>query len=125
MRYRRNLEPCRNQEGDAWNETYSTEQCRRPFKAVEAAKTENQYNIFKDLKMLLEAYPKTSKRDYLALIRALMDKYSAGVGAEINDALIKKCMAGDVEAIRLYKDLQKEDQTAGEGVQIIVEAPRK
>ena len=91
------------------------------LRAVEAAKTESQYNIFKDLKMLLEAYPKTSKRDYLTL----MDKYSAGVGAEINDALIKKCMAGDVEAIRLYKDLQKEDQTAGEGVQIIVEAPRK
>ena len=81
------------------------------LKAVEAAKTENQYNVFKDLKMLLEAY--------LALIRALMDKYSAGVGAEINDALIKKCIAGDVEAIRLYKDLQKEDQTAGEEVQII------
>ena len=95
------------------------------LRAVEAAKTESQYNIFKDLKMLLEAYPKTSKRDYLTLIRALMDKYSAGVGAEINDALIKKCMAGDVEAIRLYKDLQKEDQTAGEGVQIMVEAPRK
>lgn len=28
------------------------------LRAVEAAKTESQYNIFKDLKMLLEAYPK-------------------------------------------------------------------
>lgn len=89
------------------------------LKAVEAAKAENQYNIFKDLKMLLEAYPKTSKRDYLALIRALMDKYSAGVGAEINDALIKKCIAGDVEAIRLWTEMSKENRDAGEGVQII------
>ena len=89
------------------------------LKAVEAAKTENQYNIFKDLKMLLEAYPKTSKRDYLALIRALMDKYSVEETAAVHAALLKKVQAGDLDAIRLWNEMSKENRDAGEGVQII------
>lgn len=89
------------------------------LEGIEQAKTENKYNIFKDFKMLYEQYTKVSKRDYLALLRALMDKYSTGLQAEVDAALVKKCLAGDTEAIRLYNEMRKEDQTAGEEVQII------
>ena len=42
-----------------------------------------------------------------------------------NAALMKKAQAGDLEAIRLWNELSKENRDVGEGVQIIVEAPRK
>ena len=89
------------------------------LRAVEAAKTESQYNIFKDLKMLLEAYTCTSKRDYLKLLDLLVDKYSVEETAAVHAALLKKVQAGDLDAIRLWNEMSKENRDAGEGVQII------
>lgn len=48
-----------------------TESAEELLRGIETAKQQNEYHFAKDLKMLLEAYPKTSKKDYLALIRGL------------------------------------------------------
>lgn len=89
------------------------------LKAIEDAKLKREYNFVKDLEMLLKAYPKTSKRDYLALIRALIDKYNVEESAEVHAALLRKCQAGDIEAIRLWNDMQKEGGSGVAEVNII------
>ena len=89
-----------------------TESIAGLLRGVEAAKQQREYDFAKDLKMLLDAYPKTSKRDYLALIRALIDKYSAEETAAVHAALLRKCQAGEMDAIRLWAQLQ---QSGGSG----------
>lgn len=95
------------------------------LKGIEDAKNMREFDYIKDLKMLLNAYTKTSKRDYLALIRSLIDKYSVEETALVHAALLKKCRAGDIEAMRLWAELSKENQTAGEEVQIVDDIPVK
>ena len=95
------------------------------LKGIEDAKNAREFDFLKDLKMLLNAYTKISKRDYLALIRSLIDKYSVEETAVVHAALLKKCRAGDIEAMRLWAELAKENQTAGEEVQIVDDIPVK
>lgn len=89
------------------------------LKGIEQAKAENKYNIVLDLEMLHAQYTKISKRDYLALLRALKEKYSTQLDSDINDALRKRCLAGDIEAIRLYNERKKAAADGGSEVQII------
>ena len=95
------------------------------LEGVEQAKQKKEFNILKDLKTLHAQYTKINKRDYLALLDKLVEKYSTDEAAVIHAALMKKGQAGDLEAIRLWNELSKENRDVGEGVQIIVEAPRK
>lgn len=74
---------------------------------VEQAKAEHKYNIVRDLELLHTQYTKMAKRDYLALLRALIDKYSTELDGDINAALRRRCLAGDTEAIRLYDERKK------------------
>lgn len=48
-----------------------------------------------------------------------MDKYSVEETAAVHAALLKKVQAGDLDAIRLWNEMSKENRDAGEGVQII------
>lgn len=89
------------------------------LEGIEQAKFKKEYNILKDLKMLHEQYPKTSKRDYLALLQKLMDKYSMDEAAEVHAALMRKCQAGDLAAMRLWNDMQKESGSGVAEVNII------
>ena len=84
------------------------------LKGIEDAKNAREFDFLKDLKMLLNAYTKTSKRDYLALIRSLIDKYSVD-----HAALLKKCRAGDLNAIRIWTEMQKENGAGVAEVNII------
>ena len=55
-----------------------------------------------------------AKRWMLELARkidALIEKYTTGEMAEVHEALVARCRAGDVSAIRLYNELQQEDKT--------------
>lgn len=82
-------------------------------KAIEQQKNMRDFDFVNDLKMLLNVYPKTSKRDYLALLRALIEKYTVEETAAVHAVLMRKCQAGDMDAIRLWNDMQKE---SGSGV---------
>ena len=51
------------------------------LEGVEQAKQKKEFNILKDLKTLHAQYTKVSKRDYLALIDKLVEKYSREAAA--------------------------------------------
>mgnify|MGYP000069596037 CR=1 FL=1 len=89
------------------------------LESIEQAKQKKEFNILKDLKTLHAQYTKVNKRDYLALLDKLMDKYSVEETAVVHAALLKKVQAGDLDAIRLWNEMSKENRDAGEGVQII------
>lgn len=86
---------------------------------IQQAEEQKNFNILQDLQMLQKAYPKTAKRDYLQVLARLIQKYSVDEAAEIHAALLKKCRAGDTDAIRLWNEMAKDNQASGEGVQII------
>ena len=88
-------------------------------KAIEEQKNTRDFNYINDLKMLRKQYTCTSKRDYLKLLDLLVDKYSVEETAAVHAALRKKVQAGDLDAIRLWNEMSKENRDAGEGVQII------
>ena len=89
------------------------------LEGVEQAKLKKEFNILKDLKTLHAQYTKVNKRDYLALLDKLMEKYSTDEAAVIHAALMKKVQAGDLEAIWLWNELSKENRDVGERVQIV------
>ena len=63
------------------------------LEGVEQAKQKKEFNILKDLKTLHAQYTKVNKRDYLALLDKLVEKYSTDEAAVIHAALLKKCQA--------------------------------
>ena len=89
------------------------------LEGVEQAKQRKEFNILKDLKELRGNFGKIQKRDYLALIDKLMEKYSTDEAAVIHAALLKKCQAGDMDAIRLWTELQKESGSGAAEVNIV------
>ena len=89
------------------------------LEAIERAKQQKDFNILKDLKELRGKFGKIQKCDYLALLDKLMEKYSTDEAAVIHAALLKKCQAGDMDAIRLWNDMQKEAGSGAAEVHII------
>ena len=79
------------------------------LEGVEQAKQKKEFNILKDLKTLHAQYTKVNKRDYLALLDKLMEKYSTDEAAVIHAALLKKCQA----------DMQKESGSGAAEVNIV------
>ena len=47
------------------------------------------------------------------------EKYSTDEAAVIHAALLKKCQAGDMDAIRLWNDMQKESGSGAAEVNIV------
>ena len=89
------------------------------LEGIEQAKQKKEFNILKDLKTLHAQYTKVSKRDYLALIDKLVEKYSVDEAAVIHAALLKKVQAGDLDAIRLWNEMQKESGSGAAEVHIV------
>ena len=89
------------------------------LEGVEQAKQRKEFNILKDLKELRGNFGKIQKRDYLALLDKLVEKYSTDEAAVIHAALLKKCQAGDMDAIRLWTELQKESGSGAAEVNIV------
>ena len=89
------------------------------LESIEQAKQKKEFNILKDLKTLHAQYTRVNKRDYLALLDKLVEKYSTDEAAVIHAALLKKCQAGDMDAIRLWNDMQKESGSSAAEVSIV------
>ena len=66
-----------------------TESIAGLLEAIERAKQQKDFNILKDLKELRGKFGKVQKRDYLALLDKLMEKYSTDEAAVIHAALLK------------------------------------
>ena len=88
-------------------------------KAIEEQKNTRDFNYINDLKMLRKQYTCTSKRDYLKLLDLLVDKYSVEETAAVHAALLKKVQAGDLDAIRLWNEMQKESGSGAAEVNIV------
>ena len=90
-----------------------------------AVQQTQNYDIVKDLKMLRDRYTKTSKRDFLALLGGLIEKYKTGGFAEIYYMLMRKARAGDMDAVKMLRDIQAENGADGGEVQIVDDIPAK
>lgn len=90
-----------------------------------AVQQTQNYDIVKDLKMLRDRYTKTSKRDFLALLGGLIEKYKTGGFAEIYDMLMRKARTGDIDAVKMLRDIQAENGADGGEVQIVDDIPAK
>ena len=67
--------------------------------------TEKQeFNLVEDLKQLSVYCGILKQKDFRRMLNALITKYEEDEMTEIREALVKKCRAGDVQAIRLYAE---------------------
>ena len=89
------------------------------LEGVEQAKQKKEFNILKDLKSLHAQYTRVNKRDYLALLDKLVHNYITAEAAVIHAAQLKKCHAGEMHAIRLWSELQKESGSGAAEVNIV------
>ena len=88
-----------------------SEQINRLLDAMQEAQAKQSFNIVEDLNGLKDALTYLKTRELKKKIDGLVEKYSATEFAAVHAALIDRCRAGDVNAIRLYNDLQREDKT--------------
>lgn len=73
---------------------------------IRTAAQQEQYNPAEDLKNLQAQYKRLSKREFSQLLDAMVEKYAASEWAAIHAALVERARAGDVEAIRMYREMQ-------------------
>ncbi len=88
------------------------------LEGIEQAKRERKFDIAADLHRLQEQYTKLSRRAYLKLLDALIEKYEIEEAAAVHAALVEKARSGDLAAIRLYRESQ-EDMSSGGKVIIV------
>lgn len=69
--------------------------------------TKQEFNIVEDLKALALSYGVVKSKDYRKKINALIKKYETNELTVVREALLKKCRAGDTQAIRLYAEYFK------------------
>lgn len=73
-------------------------------KMLKATDTKQEYDVVGDLEQLQRLYGVIRAKEYRKKLAALIEKYKTSEMTEIRSALLKKCQAGDVNAIRLYCD---------------------
>lgn len=88
-------------------------------KAIEEQKRTREFNFINDIKMLRKQYTCTSKRDFLRLLDLLVDKYSVDETAAVHAVLMQKVQSGDMNAIRMWTEMQKENSSGVAEVNII------
>ena len=58
------------------------------------------------LKTLQTQYKRLGKKDFGLMLDAMVEKYAAGEYAAIHAALVEKARSGDIEAIKMYREMQ-------------------
>ena len=64
------------------------------------------YNPAEDLKALQTQYTRLGKKDFAMMLDAMVEKYAAGEYAAIHAALVQKARSGDIDAIKMYREMQ-------------------
>ena len=64
------------------------------------------YNPAEDLKALQTQYKRLGKKDFAMMLDAMVEKYAAGEYAVIHAALVQKARSGDIDAIKMYREMQ-------------------
>lgn len=73
---------------------------------IQKASELERYDPAEDLKTLQTQYKRLSKWEFSQLLNATVEKYTAGEWSAIHAALVAKARAGDVDAIRMYREMQ-------------------
>ena len=55
---------------------------------------------------LLAQYKRLGKKDFAMMLDAMVEKYAAGEYAAIHAALVQKARSGDIDAIKMYREMQ-------------------
>ena len=64
------------------------------------------YNPAEDLIALKTQYKRLGKKDFAMMLDAMVEKYAAGEYAAIHAALVQKARSGDIDAIKMYREMQ-------------------
>lgn len=88
-----------------------SEQINRLLDAMQAAQAKQSFDIVADLNGLKDALTYLKVRELKKKIDGLIEKYTVTEAATVHAALIDRCCSGDVNAIRLYNDLQRAEKT--------------
>ena len=64
------------------------------------------YNPAEDLKALQTQYKRLGKKDFAMMLDAMVEKYADGEYAAIHAALVQKARSGDIDAIKMYREMQ-------------------
>lgn len=73
---------------------------------IRKSQEKENYNPAEDLRTLQTQYKRLGKREFSILLDAMAEKYASGEWAAIHAALVERARAGDVEAIRMYREMQ-------------------
>lgn len=85
---------------------------------IQQASEQEQYNPASDLALLAAQYKRLSRWDFGRLLDGMAEKY-ANEWSAIHAALAEKARAGDLDAIRLYRELMSSTAQAGNEVSIV------
>ena len=73
---------------------------------IRKSQEKESYDPAEDLKTLQTQYKRLGKREFAILLDAMAEKYAEGEWAAIHAALVERARAGDVDAIRMYREMQ-------------------
>lgn len=73
---------------------------------IRQAAEQEIYNPAEDLKALQTQYKRLGKKDFSIMLDAMVEKYAAGEYAAIHAALVQKARSGDIDAIKMYREMQ-------------------
>ena len=59
-----------------------------------------------EIKALQTQYKRLGKKDFAIMLDAMVEKYAAGEYAAIHAALVRKARSGDIDAIKMYREMQ-------------------
>ncbi|MEG0338579.1 MAG: hypothetical protein RR573_01535 [Oscillospiraceae bacterium] len=76
---------------------------------------EQEFNIVKDLKAL----DRIKFREFKPAIKQIIKKYESDENTLVHAALMKRCAAGDMAAIKMYHELQSSGMGSESEVRII------
>lgn len=79
---------------------------RELIAGIRQAAEQEAYNPAEDLKALQTQYKRLGKKDFGLMLDAMAEKYAAGEYAAIHAALVERARSGDVDAIRMYREMQ-------------------
>ena len=73
---------------------------------IQKSQEKESYNPAEDLKILQTQYKRLGKREFGLLLDAMAEKYADGEWSAIHAALVERARAGDVDAIKMYREMQ-------------------
>lgn len=86
--------------------------------SIQLAAEQKEYNPAEDFKILAAQYRKLDRWEFGQLLEAMAGKYENEWSC-IHAALMAKARSGDLEAIRLYRELMTQTAQAGNEVSIV------